>query len=127
MCLESEIRCVCVCFQGREGAGGLTSRGHMVVQMCASHVCLRMCVCFFRLHTSTSGFTLNGWNQVPPTPRAPPPPRRAESGALACEAPLFAPSYKNLNMETVIGNCLDNLKWFIPGLRCSSQIKAEET
>ena len=43
------------------------------------------------------------------------------------QGPLFSPPYKNLNMETVIGNCLDNLKWFIPGLCTAPQIKAEET
>lgn len=109
--------CVCVF---RAGRGELTSGGHMVVQMCASHVCLRMCVFSVCTHQRLASLLMDGIR--------PPPQRRAESGTLACEAPLLAsPSYKNLNMETVIGNCLDNLKWFIPGLRCSSQIKAEET
>lgn len=35
---------------------------------------------------------------------------------VSMQDPLFSPPYKNLNMETVIGNCLDNLKWFILGL-----------
>lgn len=51
-----------------------------------------------------------------------------EMSTLACESFSSQPLYKNLNMETMIANCLDNLKWFILGLfKQSSQIKAEET
>lgn len=106
-------------FSGGSGsAGKLTSQGIWLCRcVCYALPCMFVCACSFRLHKSMSGPSLNGQNQVLPSSL----PLREAS--VSMQGPLFSPPYKNLNMETVIGNCLDNLKWFILGLRTARRSK----